>query len=182
MAGCKLLIKKAEATQAPACRYRGPTTDGPLSAGQPDDIVVGSCTTNLWPPHQHHGGIRMSVESRFTVDKSMKFRVRGTTAWRRGRTRNVSRSGLLFACYETFEVGTILELALLDDDLFGYEIEGKPCLGEVVRRAPAGGTDVGLLIGVRFVEAPAQDVRLPQTSSPNLPASDLHGLGSDHSA
>jgi PilZ domain-containing protein len=105
------------------------------------------------------------VESRFAVDKAVKFRVQGSVTWRLGRTRNLSRSGLLFACDQSLEVGAILELVLLDHDGRGQEIEGKLCLGEVVRRVLMDWPEVDLLIAVRFLEPGQQEMWREKSAS-----------------
>ncbi len=92
------------------------------------------------------------VEPRFAVDKSVKFRPQGAAVWQSGRTRNLSRSGLLFACEEPVDIGTVIELVLLDQDLNGRLIEANSCFAEVVRRVLMAWPDVGLLLGVRFLE------------------------------
>ncbi len=92
------------------------------------------------------------VEPRFAVEKSIKFRRHGSVQWHPGQTRNLSRSGLLFACDKDLAVGSVVELVLLDHDLNGLWTEGRPCHAEVVRRVLMAWPDVGLLVGVRFLD------------------------------
>jgi PilZ domain len=100
------------------------------------------------------------VEPRFAVDKSVKFRPQGRADWQSGRTLNLSRSGLLFACEEPVAVGTVIELVLLDQDLQGRFIEApNSCFAEVVRRVLMAWPDVGLLLGVRFMDRCSPEVR-----------------------
>jgi hypothetical protein len=101
----------------------------------------------------------MSVEPRFTVDKPMKFRVQGAEAWHTARTRNVSRSGLLFACDLEMEAGATLELALLDEDPAG-DVEGTHCYGAVVRCVLPDHANAELQVAVRFLEYEPQDEAL----------------------
>ncbi len=92
------------------------------------------------------------VEPRFAVEKSIKFRSHGSVHWHPGQTRNLSRSGLLFACDNDLAVGTVVELVLLEQDLNGQWTEGRLCHAEVVRRVLMAWPDIGLLVGARFLE------------------------------
>lgn len=96
------------------------------------------------------------VEPRFVVDTSIKFRIHETADWQLGRTRNLSRSGLLFAYDQSLEIGTVLELALVNHDWQGQEIEGRFCSGQVVRRVLMTWLEVGILVAIRFLEYAAQ--------------------------
>jgi hypothetical protein len=92
------------------------------------------------------------VEPRFELDKLVQFRQPGA-AWQLGRTRNLSRSGLLFSCEEALEVGATIELCLLDQDVRGRSFSGQLCLAQVVRLAAPPFPEAGLLIGIRFAQA-----------------------------
>ncbi len=105
------------------------------------------------------------VEPRFAVDKSMKFRPHGTLVWQPGRTRNLSRSGLLFACGDPLDVGTVLELVMLDKDWCGRSIEGTPCRAQVVRRVLMAWPEIGLLVGVRFLGRASTEVEVVERAS-----------------
>jgi len=97
------------------------------------------------------------VEPRFDVDKLIRFRPHGSPTWQLGRTRNLSRSGLLFSCEQPVEVGAAIELLLLDQDVSGQVITGQVCIGQVVRQAPPPFPEAGLLIGIRFLQVDASN-------------------------
>lgn len=100
-----------------------------------------------------------AVEPRVAVDKIVQFRPPEETEWRFGRTRNLSRSGLLFSSSAYLQVGSLVEIQLLDTD-------GNVCLpepgqrriGQVVRRLLMSWPEVVPLFAIRFLEEePARD-------------------------
>ncbi len=96
----------------------------------------------------------LGVEPRSIVNKAVSFRPLGETPWRTGRTRNLSRSGLLFGCNESLEIGSLVEVSLADDD----SSESQLCCGRVVRRVLMAWPEVEVLIAIAFVKCDCWEV------------------------
>lgn len=100
-----------------------------------------------------------AVEPRVVVDKIVQFRPPEETEWCFGRTRNLSRSGLLFSFSAYLQVGSLVEIQLLDTDGNVWLPEpGLRCIGQVVRRVLMSWPEVVPLFAIRFLEeGPASD-------------------------
>ena len=73
---------------------------------------------------------------RFRVQMPLRYRVNGS-AWRRGTTENISRSGVLFRAESLVEPSTALELAMaLPAEVYGNGAAAVSCRGRVARTAP----------------------------------------------
>ncbi len=93
------------------------------------------------------------IEPRFAMDQPVVYRVDQNGGWHNGRTRNVSRSGMLFSCEAYLEVGAVIEIRILNPEpADGLIAIGEPCFAEVVRRVLMPWPEILNLIGVRFVE------------------------------
>ncbi len=98
-------------------------------------------------------GPMSGAEPRFAVDKIVQFRVLGQPDWHFGRTRNLSRSGLLFSCNACPEVGCVVEIQLLDaDQELRLQVTGGRCLGQVVRRVLMSWPEVVPQVAIRFMQ------------------------------
>ena len=77
---------------------------------------------------------------RYVIDLPMRFRQRADPAWRRGHTKDVSSSGVLFvadADDPTLDVNTPLEMNLvMPQEIVGAEAARVECHGRVVRTLP----------------------------------------------
>ncbi len=94
-----------------------------------------------------------AVEPRYCVEKIIEFHSPGDTGWRFGKTRNVSRSGLLFSCGAYLPLGSLVYIRLADDigDV-SLHVAGQRRVGQVVRRVLMSWPDVVHLFGIRFVD------------------------------
>ncbi len=95
----------------------------------------------------------------------LSYRRVGDREWLRGRSENVSGSGLLFKADQAEPVGTAVEIRF-DEPLETGEEAGtlESCHGEIVRTIPIAGTDQTLLLAAKlsqfqFKPRPAFDVR-----------------------
>ncbi len=94
-----------------------------------------------------------NVEPRIAVDKVVQFRRPDEAQWRSGRTRNLSRSGLLFSSAAYLNVGSVVEVRLVDTDgKISLPRPGQRCLGQVVRRVLMSWPEVVPLFAIRFLE------------------------------
>ena len=87
-------------------------------------------------------------EQRFELSKYVRFHPDGGS-WSTGRAINLSKSGILFACSKLLEVGTRMELQLVEGDGRKPQVVGPPCCGEVVRNGKSAEGE--FLVGVRFM-------------------------------
>ncbi len=87
------------------------------------------------------------VEPRIVVNKMVNFRPWGERRWRIARSRNISRSGLLFACNDPLEIGSVVEVSLGDD-----KSNADLHCGRVVRRVLMAWPEVEVLIAISFVK------------------------------
>ena len=93
------------------------------------------------------------VEPRIVVDKVIQFRRPEEVEWRIGRTRNLSRSGLLFSSAAYLTVGSVVEVQLVETDgKVSLPRPGQRCIGQVVRRVLMSGPEVVPLVAIRFLE------------------------------
>jgi hypothetical protein len=77
-------------------------------------------------------------ERRLRFETTVLYRCPGETEWRRGRSINISRSGLLFRAEGDIPVGTALELLLeMPAEITGQPGEQVTCQAKVARTAPA---------------------------------------------
>lgn len=85
-----------------------------------------------------------AIDSRSPVDRCLRFRLQDEDQWRIGRTVNISESGMLFSSLEQVEVGTILEVELLE--------QGTPLTGMVVRRVLMAWPDLTAQVAIKFLK------------------------------
>ncbi len=94
-----------------------------------------------------------NVEPRIVVDKIVQFRQPDEAEWHAGRTRNLSRSGLLFSSFAYLSIGSVVELCLMDmDGKISLPRAGERCVGQVVRRVLMSWPEVVPVFAVRFLE------------------------------
>ncbi len=94
-----------------------------------------------------------NAEPRIALDKVVQFRPPDETEWRVGRTRNLSRSGLLFSSPAYLSVGSVVEVRLVDTDgKISLPGPGQRCVGQVVRRVLMSWPEVVPLFAIRFLE------------------------------
>lgn len=98
-------------------------------------------------------GPARAVEPRLTLDKIVQFRRSGDLDWHVGRTRNISRSGLLFSSSAYLPVGSVIEVQLRHPDgHLCFPEAGGHCLGQVVRRVLMSWPEVVPLFAIQFTE------------------------------
>jgi hypothetical protein len=66
----------------------------------------------------------------------VKYRPTGATAWRDGRTENISRSGVLFRTEQPISLRTRIEFLIALPEEVGGRSSAVVCLGRVVRAEP----------------------------------------------
>jgi len=72
--------------------------------------------------------------ARFKMQTSVRYRVVGDKAWRKGQTENISRSGVLFRVERALEPRAPIEMRLtLPVTLAGEAAASIVCLGRIVR-------------------------------------------------
>jgi hypothetical protein len=76
---------------------------------------------------------------RFLFQLPVRYRPVGEEGWRRGRTENISGSGVLFRAEALMSVATPVEIAF--ELPIGPEAPVVFCVGQVVRTAPTAGAD-----------------------------------------
>jgi len=83
-----------------------------------------------------------SRAQRFQLHLPLKYRRLGEKDWHEGKTRNISRSGMLFEAEELLQPNAVLEINLvLPAEIAGLSPTEVVCRGEVVRTVkPNGGT------------------------------------------
>ncbi len=116
-------------------------------------------------PRREQGGLKPRAE-RFPIRTPLRYRESGQTAWSRGTTVNISRSGVLFSAEKELLPKTMLELRIL----FPAEISaGTPanviCWGPVVRAERPNSPDQQPALAVairsyRFTRDESGDARL----------------------
>lgn len=80
----------------------------------------------------HPGGTARA--RRLPVQLIMRYRPLGEERWRRARTKNVSRSGVIFLTDESLDIGTALEMALrFELDIHNPNAGEAQIMGAVVR-------------------------------------------------
>ena len=71
---------------------------------------------------------------RFPIEAPLRYRTGGVTAWTKGATVNISRSGVLFRAENEIPPRTILQMRILfPSELTGYGPVSILCWGWVVR-------------------------------------------------
>ena len=87
-----------------------------------------------------NGAVNGKVRARrFLVQVPLHYRVNGS-AWRRGTTENISRSGVLFRAESSVEPNAALELTMaLPAELAGNGAAEVSCRGSVARIVPPAG-------------------------------------------
>jgi len=85
-------------------------------------------------------GVKGKVRARrFLIQMPLRYRVNGS-AWRRGTTNNISRSGVLFQAESALQPNTPLELTMvLPAEVSGDGTAEVSCRGSIVRIVPSMG-------------------------------------------
>lgn len=90
---------------------------------------------------------------RFDIQLPLSYRACGETTWRRGRTEDISCSGVLFWAEQGLKVNTQVEMIFELPVEVGGEIGADViCRGEIVRSVLSGKTDAGGLLAASILE------------------------------
>ncbi len=101
-----------------------------------------------------------AVEPRLVLDEIVQFRRSEDGDWHFGRTRNISRSGLLFSSSAYLQVGSLIEVQLRHPDgHLSFPQPGRRCMGQVVRRVLMSWPDVVPLFAIRFTEGEPAEIQ-----------------------
>ena len=90
---------------------------------------------------------------RFDIQMPVLYRARGETAWREGRTANISYTGVRFWTDQLMEPHTQVEISLkLPVEIGGETGTEIVCRGEIVRTVLPASTDAQPSLAARILE------------------------------
>jgi hypothetical protein len=97
------------------------------------------------------GGERVARSQRFPIKIPLRYRIFGKGEWLRGRTVDISSSGVFFRCHLSAERGTRVEVnfVLLNSPVKQSGLE-VACTGEVVRLEPPPSTEYQAALAVKI--------------------------------
>jgi PAS domain S-box-containing protein len=112
------------------------------------------------PPHVSLSVATVAAESssayrakRFYIRLPLRYRELGESAWHKGTTQNISRSGLLFQAEETLHPRAELEINLvLPAEIAGLAPAEVVCRGEVVRSVEPGSNAIAPALAARILQ------------------------------
>jgi hypothetical protein len=88
---------------------------------------------------------------RFELQFALRYRTNGDGYWRKGTTRNISRSGVLFHGEHWADLNTPLEISLvLPKESTGGSAAEVVCQATVMRSEPCASDGGGALIATRI--------------------------------
>jgi hypothetical protein len=93
---------------------------------------------------------------RFEIEVPVMYRAKGESEWRTGKSKNISRTGVMFVAEDSIPVGTELEIHIVLNGMAAPQPEAEPattpvaCKGEVVRNVLVPWPEVFPTIGARF--------------------------------
>jgi PAS domain S-box-containing protein len=94
-----------------------------------------------------------SRAQRFQLHLPLKYRQLGENSWHEGKTRNISRSGMLFEAEEAVKENAVLEINLvLPAEIAGLSPTEVVCRGEVVRTVRPNGTAIPPELAARILQ------------------------------
>ncbi|MGA8764683.1 MAG: ATP-binding protein [Candidatus Sulfotelmatobacter sp.] len=105
-----------------------------------------------------------SRAQRFQLHLPLKYRQLGENGWHEGKTRNISRSGMLFQAEEMLQPNAVLEINLvLPPEIAGLSPTEVVCRGEVVRTVQTNGGAIHPELAARILQYHFQHgARLPR--------------------
>ncbi len=116
-------------------------------------------------PRREQEGLRPRAE-RFPIRTPLRYRGSGQTAWSRGTTVNISRTGVLFSAEKELPPKTMLELRILfPADIAAGTPANVICWGPVVRTERSSSPDQQPALAVairsyRFTRDESGDARI----------------------
>ncbi len=108
--------------------------------------------------HEIQVGFEGDRAKRFELQVPVHYRAKGEAEWRTGRSKNISRSGVMFVAEEALPVGTELEIRIVLQGTVEAEPSKQPaskaspvaCTGEVVRTVLVPWPEVFPAVGAKF--------------------------------
>lgn len=92
-------------------------------------------------------GLIVPRAQRYSVEVPIRFRAARDSAWRDGRTANVSRTGVLFLCEHNLRAGTRVKLGFrLPSEILGHPAARVECNAIVVRALPPSASEADVSI------------------------------------
>jgi len=94
-----------------------------------------------------------SRAQRFQLHLPLKYRQLGEKDWHEGKTRNISRSGMLFEAEDALQPNAVLEINLvLPAEIAGLSPTEVVCRGEIVRTVKAKGETIVPELAARILQ------------------------------
>ncbi len=88
---------------------------------------------------------------RFTIHAPLHYRPSGGAVWHKGRTENISRSGMLFRVAQLMEVDTPIEMTfVLPVEVGGEAGTEVVCQGQIIRKVLPSAPDVAAILAARI--------------------------------
>ena len=95
----------------------------------------------------------LSRAQRFQLQLPLKYRQLNEEKWHDGKTRNISRSGLLFQAEDSLQPNVILEINLvLPAEIAGLSPTEVVCRGEVVRTVATAGEEMPPALAAKILQ------------------------------
>jgi signal transduction histidine kinase/CheY-like chemotaxis protein len=95
----------------------------------------------------------LSRAQRFQLQLPLKYRKLDEEKWHDGKTRNISRSGLLFQAEDPLQPNVVLEINLvLPAEIAGLSPTEVVCRGEVVRTVAEAGTEMPPALAAKILQ------------------------------
>jgi CheY-like chemotaxis protein len=94
-----------------------------------------------------------SRAQRFQLQLPLKYRQIDEESWHEGKTRNISRSGLLFQAEDVLQPNVVLEINLvLPAEIAGLSPTEVVCRGEIVRTVSAEGEEMPPALAAKILQ------------------------------
>src|ERR1700733_1719192 len=115
----------------------------------PREVAMSVRTAHASAPQQ----LPLSRAQRFQLQLPLKYRQLNEEKWHDGKTRNISRSGLLFQAEDSLQPNVILEINLvLPAEIAGLSPTEVVCRGEVVRTVATNGEEMPPALAAKILQ------------------------------
>jgi PAS domain S-box-containing protein len=115
----------------------------------PREVAMSVRTAHASAPQQ----LPLSRAQRFQLQLPLKYRQLNEEKWHDGKTRNISRSGLLFQAEDSLQPNVILEINLvLPAEIAGLSPTEVVCRGEVVRTVATAGEEMPPALAAKILQ------------------------------
>jgi DNA-binding response OmpR family regulator len=103
--------------------------------------------------HAAHHPLPSTRAQRFQLQLPLKYRRLDEETWHDGKTRNISRSGLLFQAEDLLQPNVVLEISLvLPAEIAGLSPTEVVCRGEIVRSVAAPGEEMPPALAAKILQ------------------------------